>query len=94
MDANISIQSGLSDRSLNDRMQAIESQLAGIAASGIPGTHPIHTSAQSAASATPFSAYPMPPAEYVVYDHTSPFMENFYSPYNTVRQISPLHPDS
>jgi hypothetical protein len=40
MDANISIQSSLSDRSLNDRTQAMESQLT---ASEIPGTYPIHT---------------------------------------------------
>jgi hypothetical protein len=87
MNVQFSPQSSLSHRTLDDRVQTIENRLAEIAAN--------QPSAQFSVSATPFSAtllsaYPVPPAEYVVYDHTD-FPQNFYPTYNTVRLSLHLH---
>lgn len=79
-DIYISLQSHGSDHSLHDRMQTIESQLAAItAASGITGTC---ADTQTSASAASFSAYPIPPADYVVYDHTTESTYSYYPTYN------------
>ncbi|KAJ6622747.1 hypothetical protein B0H10DRAFT_2214073 [Mycena sp. CBHHK59/15] len=78
-----SSQGGLSDRSLHDRMQTIESQLAAIAASGIRGTYQASAPSEwTSTSSASFTAYPMPPTDYIVYDHTES-TQDFFPNYDT-----------
>ncbi|KAJ7092236.1 hypothetical protein C8R44DRAFT_891279 [Mycena epipterygia] len=74
----VSLQSGISDRSLHDRMQTIEEQLAAIAASGSQGV-PLKWTFASAES-----TYPVPaPAEYTVYDPTIKSVQKPFPGYDT-----------
>ncbi|KAJ7601317.1 hypothetical protein DFH06DRAFT_477016, partial [Mycena polygramma] len=65
---SVSQASSQTDRSLHDRMQVIENQLAVIATSGI--NHAAQPVQWAQASFTPFTAYPVPPVDYTVYDPT------------------------
>jgi hypothetical protein len=56
-------------------MDTIESLLATITTTGIPGAPEI--SAQSSTSA-PFPSYPIHPVDYVVYDHPTESAQGFY----------------
>lgn len=74
---DISAQGGLADRSLHDRMQTIEGQLAAIAASGsYMASMPLEWTSASA-------NYPVPPADYIVYDHTTESAQNPFPSYDT-----------
>ncbi|KAJ6481384.1 hypothetical protein DFH09DRAFT_1213914 [Mycena vulgaris] len=71
------LQGGLVDRSLHDRMQTIESQLAAIAAGPYQGST---RSDWAPASAASFTNYP---GDYVVFDHTAASTTSFFSDYDT-----------
>ncbi|KAJ7652341.1 hypothetical protein DFH06DRAFT_534806 [Mycena polygramma] len=63
---SVSQASSQPDRSLHDRMQVIENQLAVITTSGI--NHATQPAQWSQAAFMPFTAYPIPPVDYTVYD--------------------------
>jgi hypothetical protein len=68
-------------------MKTFEGQLAVIAAASGIRQFPSGTTSDWAAASTAFPVYPIPPADYVVYDHSPDILQNIFHDYETVSNL-------